>query len=57
MRYINYFGKITSTMCPFFCSAFDKPVTYDDKDPTDTSGSISVQIWIMWKPFLNLNYN
>lgn len=40
----NYFGRITSTRCPFFCRAKDKPVTYDAKDPTAATGAISVQM-------------
>jgi hypothetical protein len=49
---LNYFGRITSTKWPFLCNAQDKPVTYDAKDPTETKGSISVQIWTMRKPVL-----
>lgn len=43
----DYFGKITSTKFPFLCSARDRPVTYDAKDPTETTGAISVQMWMM----------
>lgn len=25
---------------------------YGAKDPTETTGDISVQMWIMWNPFL-----
>lgn len=47
-----YFGKITSTKFPFLCKARDNPVTYEAKDPTETTGAISVEMWTMWKPFL-----
>lgn len=49
IKYIinDYLGKITSTKCPFLCKARVKPVTYDAKDPTETMGDISVQMWIM----------
>ena len=42
-----YLGKITSTKLPFLCSACDNPVTYDAKDPTETTGAISVQMCTM----------
>lgn len=32
------------------------PVTYDATDPLETNGVISVQMWIIWKPFLNEVY-